>query len=132
MKPRFKIFQKENEERTLDVIIYYPVNFAACSFVAHGREGLKNVYLLPYKLACFPTFESYKQVLAMVKPLGAGHVSQVHSTQEMIRYFYADNFREISLVRYIPKRRTPNISHLTGIARAFLSSYEPHGHVGLI
>jgi len=111
MKPRFKIFQKENEERTLDVIIYYPVNFAACSFVAHGREGLKNVYLLPYK-----------------SPNGL----TIAKTQEMIRYFYADNFREISLVRYIPKRRTPNISHLTGIARAFLSSYEPHGHVGLI
>jgi hypothetical protein len=60
-----------------------------------GKEGYNGT---PYKkphyhnMVMFSQVKSYKQVLAMVKPLGAGHVSQVHSTQAMIRYFiHADH-----------------------------------------
>ena len=45
-----------------------------------------------HNMVMFSQVKSYKQVLAMVKTLGANHVSQVHSTQAMIRYFvHADH-----------------------------------------
>jgi len=52
----------------------------------------------PYKkphyhnMIMFSQVKSYKQVKDLVAVLGAGHVSQVHSTQSMIRYFiHADH-----------------------------------------
>lgn len=52
----------------------------------------------PYKkphyhaMVLFTNVKSYKQVSDMVKCLGAKHVSMVHSTQSMIRYFvHADH-----------------------------------------
>lgn len=63
--------------------------------MAEPGKGWNNT---PYKkphyhaMVMFSQVKSYKQVLAMVKPLGASHVSQVHSTQAMIRYFiHADH-----------------------------------------
>jgi hypothetical protein len=63
--------------------------------LAEGKAGWNGT---PYKkphyhnMVMFSQVKSYKQVLAMVKPLGASHVSQVHSTQGMIRYFiHADH-----------------------------------------
>lgn len=60
-----------------------------------GKPGYNGT---PYKkphyhnMVMFSQVKSYKQVLGMVKVLGAAHVSQVHSTQAMIRYFiHADH-----------------------------------------
>lgn len=62
-----------------------------------AEEG-KGYNGTPYKkphyhnMIIFSQVKSYQQVAAMVKVLGAQHVSQVHSTQSMIRYFiHADH-----------------------------------------
>lgn len=47
-----------------------------------------------HNMVMFSQVKSYKQVLAMVKPLGASHVSQVHSTQAMVRYFIHADHKE--------------------------------------
>lgn len=57
----------------------------------NGTEFKKPHY---HNMVMFSQVKSYKQVLEMVKPLGASHVSQVHSTQAMIRYFIHADHKE--------------------------------------
>jgi hypothetical protein len=57
----------------------------------NGTEFKKPHY---HNMIMFSQVKSYKQVLQMVKPLGASHVSQVHSTQAMIRYFIHADHKE--------------------------------------
>lgn len=40
-----------------------------------------------HNMVMFTNVKSYKQVVDMVRVLGAGHCDQVHSTQAMVRYF---------------------------------------------
>lgn len=78
-------------------IALVPTFISPCHDKDLAEEG-KGWNGTPYKkphyhnMIMFSQVKSYKQVLAMVKPLGASHVSQVHSTQAMIRYFiHADH-----------------------------------------
>jgi len=48
------------------------------------------------------------------------------------QYYYDNEIRKCSLVKYEPKKRSPDISHLTRVKRYIHEGYfEPHGHVGL-
>lgn len=60
----------------------------------------------PYKkphfhnMIMFSQVKSFNQVKGMVEVLGAGHVSQVHSTQAMVRYFiHADHKKKAQYKR---------------------------------
>jgi len=57
----------------------------------NGTEFKKPHY---HNMIMFSQVKSYKQVLAMLKPLGVTNVSQVHSTQAMIRYFIHADHKE--------------------------------------
>lgn len=54
-----------------------------------GKGWNGTIYKKPHyhNMVMFSNVKSYKQVVDMVKVLGAGHVAQVHSTQAMVRYF---------------------------------------------
>ena len=47
-----------------------------------------------HAMVMYSQVKSYKQVLGMIKALGATQVSQVHSTQAMIRYFIHADHKE--------------------------------------
>lgn len=87
-------------------------------------------------MVMFSQVKSYKQVQAMVKPLGASHVSQVHSTQAMIRYFiHADHKDKAQYKREdIRAFNGADIDHIfeqndreiNGIVRTLINIIEDH------
>jgi hypothetical protein len=87
----------EGETTPQHDIALVPFIISPCHDKDLAEEG-KGWNGTPYKkphyhnMLIFSQVKSYKQVMGMVKCLGASHVSQVHSTQAMIRYFiHADH-----------------------------------------
>lgn len=73
-------------------LVISPIHDKDVADEGKGYNG--TIYKKPHyhNMVLFSQVKSYKQVVAMVKPLGASHVSQVHSTQSMVRYFiHADH-----------------------------------------
>lgn len=59
-----------------------------------GYNGTKFKKPHYHNMVMFSQVKSYKQVIEMIKPLGASHVSQVHSTQSMVRYFTHEDHKD--------------------------------------
>jgi Plasmid replication protein len=87
----------EGETEPQHDIALVPIFISPCHDKDIAEDG-KGWNGTPYKkphyhnMVIFSQVKSYKQLLTMLKPLGVSNVSQVHSTQAMIRYFvHADH-----------------------------------------
>jgi hypothetical protein len=83
---------EKTEDIALVPLFLSPIHDKDIADEGKGYNG--TIYKKPHyhAMITYSQVKSYKQVLAMVKILGASHVSQVHSTSAMIRYFiHADH-----------------------------------------
>lgn len=80
------------EDDLLVPFVMSPIHDQDLADEGKGWNGTRYKKPHYHNMVMFTNVKSYKQVVDMVRPLGAGHVSQVHSTQAMVRYFiHADH-----------------------------------------